>query len=248
MLLGKAPTNLANTYGTPFGHGTGFVEGLVEPGFDTSDGTCGGVEPHDSSGIVRYTSVRHGGDEIGASNEINGFTLCAVGDNTIFEFNEVYANFDDAFEFFGGTVNANHLVATYVGDDNYDVDWGYTGGLQFLFAIKPFFRTDSNANFGQAAATGSSRPTAPITSRSRATASSTSTSAPPTRPRSSRVTRSPRFRRRRTRRRGRCRGRSSRTTPASVGRPTRARIRTRRPSMHPRPRACSTAAASRARC
>jgi hypothetical protein len=154
MILGKAPTNLANTYGTPFGHGTGFVEGLVEPGFDTSDGTCGGLEPHDSSGIVRYTSVRHGGDEIGASNEINGFTLCAVGDNTIFEFNEVYANFDDAFEFFGGTVNVNHLVAEYVGDDNYDVDWGYTGGMQFLFAIKPFFRTDANANFGQAGGDG----------------------------------------------------------------------------------------------
>ena len=154
MILGKAPTNLANTYGTPFGHGTGFVEGLVEPGFDTSDGTCGGVEPHDSSGIIRYNSVRHGGDEIGASNEINGFTLCAVGDNTIFEFNEVYANFDDAFEFFGGTVNVNHLVATYVGDDNYDVDWGYTGGMQFLFAIKPFFRTDANANFGQAGGDG----------------------------------------------------------------------------------------------
>jgi hypothetical protein len=154
MILGKAPTNLANTYGTPFGHGTGFVEGLVEPGFDTSDGTCGGVEPHDSSGIVRYTSVRHGGDEIGASNEINGFTLCAVGDNTIFEFNEAYANFDDAFEFFGGTVNVNHLVAEYVGDDNYDVDWGYTGGMQFLFAIKPFFRTDSNTNFGQAGGDG----------------------------------------------------------------------------------------------
>jgi hypothetical protein len=154
MILGKAPTNLANTYGTPFGHGTGFVEGLAEPGFDTSDATCGGLEPHDSSGIIRYTSVQHGGDEIGASNEINGFTLCAVGDNTIFEYNEVYANFDDAFEFFGGTLNVNHLVSEYNGDDNYDVDWGYTGGMQFLFAIKPFFKTDSNANFGQAGGDG----------------------------------------------------------------------------------------------
>ena len=154
MILGKAPTNLANTYGTPFGHGTGFVEGLAEPGFNTSDATCGGVEPHDSSGIIRYTSVQHGGDEIGASNEINGFTLCAVGDNTIFEFNEVYANFDDAFEFFGGTLNVNHLVAEYVGDDMYDVDWGYTGGMQFLFGIKPFFKTDANTNFGQAGGDG----------------------------------------------------------------------------------------------
>jgi len=150
MLLGRAPTNLANQQATPLGHGTGFVEGLAIPGFNPTDGTCGGLEPHDSSGIVRYTEVMHGGDELASSNEINGFTLCAVGDNTIFEFNEVYANYDDAFELFGGTVAVNHLVAEYVGDDMYDVDWGYTGSMQFLLGIKPFFKNDGGAIYGQA--------------------------------------------------------------------------------------------------
>jgi hypothetical protein len=148
VLLGNAPTNLADQLGTPGGHGFGFVEGLALPGFDPTDAQCGGVEPHDTSGIVRYVSIRHGGDEIGNGNELNGLTLCAVGDNTIVEFVEVYANFDDGFEWFGGTVGGNHLVITYVGDDGLDVDWGHTGAIQFALDIMPFFDEDSGAAFG----------------------------------------------------------------------------------------------------
>ncbi len=148
VLLGRAPTNLANEQATPSGHGTGFLEGVTLPGVTPNDAVCGGVEPHDSSGIVRYVSVRHAGDELGAGNELNGVTLCGVGDNTIFEFNEVYANFDDGFEWFGGTVHANHLVVTYVGDDLLDIDWGYTGSIQFAFTLATFFNQDGGAVFG----------------------------------------------------------------------------------------------------
>jgi hypothetical protein len=150
VLLGRAPTNLADELATPGGHGFGFVEGLAIPGFDPLDAQCGGVEPHDTSGVIRYTSVRHAGDEIANGNELNGWTLCAVGDNTIFEFNEVYANFDDGFEFFGGTLDANHLVVTFAGDDMLDIDWGYTGGIQFALTLMPFFDQDSGAAFGSA--------------------------------------------------------------------------------------------------
>jgi hypothetical protein len=101
--------------------------------------TYGGTQPHDSSGIIRYVSVRHAGDEIGNSNELNGFTLGGVGDGTIFEFNEVYANFDDGFEWFGGTLNSNNLAVAYVGDDSLDVDQGYSGTLQFAVSVSPNF-------------------------------------------------------------------------------------------------------------
>lgn len=147
ILLGRAPNNLAN--GSGLGYGIGQVEGLPLPGVPIADATCGGVEPHDDSGVVRYTSVRHGGDEISASNEINGFTLCGVGDTTIFEFNEVYSNFDDGVEVFGGTVNLNHLAIEYVGDDYLDLDWGYTGFVQFVFAVNTFFQR-VGGGFGQA--------------------------------------------------------------------------------------------------
>lgn len=160
VLLGRAPTNLANQFGAPGctasggwcvlsagrvtpSHGYGFVEGLQLPGFNQEDAQYGGFEPHDTSGVVRYVSVRHGGDQVGNANELNGVTLAGVGDNTIFEFNEVYVNFDDGFEYFGGTVHSNHLVVTYVGDDTIDIDQGFTGSLQFVLSLAAFFNDDA---------------------------------------------------------------------------------------------------------
>jgi hypothetical protein len=149
VLLGRAPTNLANGSAAPGGYGVGFVEGLPLPGVPPADAQCGGVEPHDNSGVVRYVSVRHGGDEVSASNELNGFTLCGVGDATIFEYNDVYSNFDDGVEVFGGTVNINHLAVEFVGDDSLDLDWGYQGFVQFVLGIQPFFQ-QTGGGFGQA--------------------------------------------------------------------------------------------------
>jgi len=142
VLLGTAPTNLGG--GAGVGVGRGIVEGLTVPGFPVADATYGGVEPHDSSGIVRYVSVRHAGDEIGESNELNGITLGGVGDGTVFEFVEVYMNFDDGIEWFGGTVNGNNLHVLMVGDDHFDVDQGYTGTNQFLFSVGAYFPTGSS--------------------------------------------------------------------------------------------------------
>jgi hypothetical protein len=122
--------------------------GITVPGFPAADATYGGVLPHDSSGKFRYNSVRHAGDELGTSNELNGVTLAGVGDGTVFEFNEVYANFDDGFEWFGGTVDGNNLVVTFVGDDSFDADQGYTGINQFLYSVQNWFISYDNTVFG----------------------------------------------------------------------------------------------------
>jgi hypothetical protein len=148
VILGNAPTNNANKCGVGYGRCT--VEGLTVPGFPADDATYGGVYPHDSSGILRYVSVRHAGDEIGAGNELNGVSLGGVGDGTTFEFVEVYANFDDGVEWFGGTVNGRNLVVAFVGDDMFDLDEGYTGVNQFLFGVAPFFKENDNGNYGSA--------------------------------------------------------------------------------------------------
>lgn len=95
----------------------------------------GGLDPEDSSGIFRYVSIRHGGSEIGSGNEINGLTMGGVGRGTIVEFVEVYANKDDAFEWFGGTVDGRFLVAAYCNDESFDYDQGWTGRGQFWFTI-----------------------------------------------------------------------------------------------------------------
>ena len=115
--------------------GDDIAEGFTVPGFPEALVTYGGVLPHDSSGIVRFVSVRHAGDEIGTSNELNGFTLGGVGDGTVFDHNEVYANFDDGFEWFGGTMNSSHLMVSHCGDDSYDIDQGHSGVLQFAVSI-----------------------------------------------------------------------------------------------------------------
>jgi hypothetical protein len=41
---------------------------------------------------------------------------------------------DDCIEFFGGTVDAKHIVCTGMGDDNLDWTFGWTGRLQYLVA------------------------------------------------------------------------------------------------------------------
>jgi hypothetical protein len=148
VILGNAPTNNANKCGVGYGKCT--IEGLTVPGFPAADATYGGVLPHDNSGILRYVSIRHAGDEIGNSNELNGLSLGGVGDGTTLEFIEVYANFDDGFEWFGGTVRGNHLLVSFAGDDMFDIDEGYTGVNQFLFGIMPFFNENDGGAYGSA--------------------------------------------------------------------------------------------------
>ncbi len=151
VLLGNAPTNLANVgavLGLPYGSSA--IEGLPAPGFPVADASYGGVQPHDNSGIVRYVSIRHAGDEIGNSNELNGLTMGGVGDGTLISFVEVYVNFDDGFEWFGGTVNGDHLSVAFAGDDMFDVDQGYSGVNQFLYTHMPFFNQNGGGLFGTA--------------------------------------------------------------------------------------------------
>jgi hypothetical protein len=111
-IMGNAPTNLGNDE-PAVTMGVGTLEGVAVPATPGPLTFYGGVETHDNSGIYRYVSVRHAGVEIAANNELNGVSLAGIGDGTVFEYMEVYNNFDDGFEWFGGTVNGNHLVTLY---------------------------------------------------------------------------------------------------------------------------------------
>jgi hypothetical protein len=146
VILGNAPTNNADKSGV--GYGKTLVEGLTVPGFDDEDATYGGVEPHDNSGSLRFVSIRHAGDELGLGNELNGLSLGGVGDGTTIENIDVYCNFDDGIEWFGGTVNGKFLNVSYVGDDMFDLDEGYTGTNQFLFGVMPFFNENGGTPYG----------------------------------------------------------------------------------------------------
>ena len=124
ILLGKARIN------------TTLGEGQIE-GIPTTEprGAYGGNDDNDNSGVVRYVSIRYGGTDIGANNEINGLTFGAVGRGTVVEYVEVFNNKDDGYEWFGGTVRTRYLVSAFNGDDCFDYDEGFRGYGQFWFAI-----------------------------------------------------------------------------------------------------------------
>ena len=133
IVLGKAPINVANfaPTGAPE-EGLAYIEGLPE----TSDTIYGGDFPLDSSGAMAFWSIRHGGAIIGTNNEINGLTLGGVGAGTRIENIDVYCNSDDGVEIFGGTVNVKYLNINYADDDGLDLDHGWTGSAQFVFALQ----------------------------------------------------------------------------------------------------------------
>jgi len=114
--------------------GEGWIEGIPYPNPTGDDGGYGGSNDTDSSGVLRYVSLRHGGHELSDANEINGFTFGGVGSGTVLEFLEVYANYDDGYEWFGGKVNGKHFVASYCRDDCFDHDEGYRGCFQYMYA------------------------------------------------------------------------------------------------------------------
>ncbi|MFC7339333.1 hypothetical protein ACFQY0_19225 [Haloferula chungangensis] len=131
VLLGSAPINY-------YAGGVNLNENDIEgfPGGASSDILYGGSNPNDSSGILKYVSIRFGGYEFAANSEINGLTLGGVGAGTEIEYVEVVSNTDDGVEIFGGTVNTKHIAVAFCQDDSFDLDEGHQGHHQFWFALQ----------------------------------------------------------------------------------------------------------------
>jgi hypothetical protein len=116
ILNGKAPLNI------PGGEGVG----------EANTGTYGGTEPNDSSGMMRYVRLEFGGTEFSPDNELNGIAFQGVGRGGSYDYIQVHMNRDDAFEWFGGTADIKHAIASNAGDDSFDWTFGWTGRAQFL--------------------------------------------------------------------------------------------------------------------
>lgn len=135
ILLGKAPTN------RPLDPAP-VIEGGVGRKY-------GGTDPNDDSGILRFVRIEFAGIAAEPGSEINGLTMGGVGSGTIIENVQVSFGNDDAYEFFGGTVNCKNLVALATADDDYDFDFGYTGRIQYAIACrKPDFVDAGDAGNG----------------------------------------------------------------------------------------------------
>ena len=133
VLLGLASNNSPAGTGTLTNPaGTNYIEGLPI----SSDTQYGGTNDNDNSGSMRYCRLEFGGYVYQPNKEINGLTFGSVGRGTIIDFIQVsYAN-DDAFEWFGGTVNCKHLVAYRCLDDDWDTDNGFSGQVQFCLGVR----------------------------------------------------------------------------------------------------------------
>jgi hypothetical protein len=97
---------------------------------------AGGNNNSDSSGSLRYVRIEFAGYATATDAELNSLTLAAVGSGTTIEYVQTLAGLDDAFEFFGGAVDAKYLVSYDAGDDHFDMSEGYVGRLQYLIAYQ----------------------------------------------------------------------------------------------------------------
>jgi hypothetical protein len=134
IILGKAQTNQVYN-GTP---GLGLIEGGLDPvlGLYGGGDQTGGADNNDNSGVLRYVRVEYPGIAFQPNNEINGITFGGVGAGTTVDYVQVSYAGDDAFEWFGGTVNAKHLIAYRALDDDFDSDNGFAGNVQYAFAVR----------------------------------------------------------------------------------------------------------------
>lgn len=99
-------------------------------------GWFGGNEDDDSSGVLRYVRIEFAGIAAFPNQELNGLTLGGVGRRTVIEYVQVsYAN-DDAFEWFGGTVDGRYLISYCPLDDDFDGDNGWRGRVQFALSVR----------------------------------------------------------------------------------------------------------------
>ena len=149
ILLGKAPTNRP-TSPAPI------IEGGVNRPY-------GGTEANDNSGTLRYVRIEFSGIAAEPGSEINGLTLGGVGSGTILENIQVSFGADDAYEFFGGTVNAKNLVALGTYDDDFDFDFGFSGKIQFAVSLRDKPSDTDQANGIECDNDGTGSTAAPIT-------------------------------------------------------------------------------------
>ncbi len=126
------------------------VEGFNNISFDATLAKFGGSEDNDNSGVVKYLRMEFGGLAFEPNKEINGLTMGSVGVNTTIEGVQVSYGNDDAFEWFGGTVNCKKLIAYKGTDDDFDTDFGYRGAVQFGIAARDtnYFDLSWNAPSG----------------------------------------------------------------------------------------------------
>jgi len=108
----------------------------------------GGTNDADNSGILKFVRIEFAGIPVQPNQELNSLTLGSVGSGTVIENVQCSYGLDDGVEWFGGTVNCKNLVVFRGLDDDFDVDNGYRGRVQFAIGIRGANLADQSGSNG----------------------------------------------------------------------------------------------------
>lgn len=133
ILCGKAPNN------------NGVLNQQIEGGPRTKHG---GSDANDNSGVLSYVRIEFAGYPFEKDKEINGLTLGSVGSGTKIDHVQVSYSNDDSFEWFGGTVNCDHIIAFHGWDDDFDTDNGFSGNVSYGLSVRNSRVADASQSNG----------------------------------------------------------------------------------------------------
>jgi hypothetical protein len=142
VILGTAKVNQTLTWKGTAVAGLTSVEGGIndtEVGYGlagSGDASFPIGNDADNSGILQYARIEYAGYAYQPDNELNSLTLAGVGNGTTIDHIQVTYAKDDAYEWFGGTVNCKYLIAYKTQDDDFDTDFGYSGNVQFGIVLR----------------------------------------------------------------------------------------------------------------
>lgn len=126
------------------------IEGITPSqnyGSVAANGATPATNADENSGTLTYVRIEYAGIELTPNNETNSITFGGVGNGTTVDYVQVSYGGDDGFEWFGGTVNAKHLVSFSTWDDDFDTDFGWGGNVQYGLVVRnTFFADQSGSN------------------------------------------------------------------------------------------------------
>jgi hypothetical protein len=130
VICGRSHTNgNANSTIEGISASAGSENGLYGPG-------SGAAILDDNSGVMTYCRIDFAGIDLSLDNELNSLTMGSVGSGTeIHHIMVTYAN-DDAYEWFGGSINHKYLIAYNTLDDDFDSDRGFNGKIQYGVIVR----------------------------------------------------------------------------------------------------------------
>ena len=143
VILGSATVNQSLTWKGVAVKGLTSVEGGINDAdglglAGSGDAAFPTANDADNSGILQYARIEYAGYAYQPDNELNSLTMAGVGNGTTIDHIQVTYAKDDAYEWFGGTVNCKYLIAYKTQDDDFDTDLRFFWKSTIWYSIKRF--------------------------------------------------------------------------------------------------------------